>query len=480
MTSSDSHRNTSSHEPVIQVTLEQEGIPQVSFQMHERFTIGTDPSCEVRPVDPDVSAVHAEVYPEGERWFIRDLESTGGTFVGQERITVRELTNTTQVLFGSGGVVLTFEVGKPTRRTLTARSRKMFRAMGYVPVGAYKRALSIMRGLITRSQKRRYLKYLVVLGALFVSAAIYAYIKHTEVLKQAAAAQDVFYQMKDLELLIGRLNRRLQDQADSSLRAEAATTWSKLQDLNASYDKYVSKLGIYSEEMDASDKTVYRVARIFGECEIAMPKDFVREVKRYIAEWKKSARLVKAIRRAKTRGYIEGIADALLSENLPPQFFFLALQESELDSSAIGPRTRFGIAKGMWQFIPATAIQYGLRTGPLVDLPRVDPRDDRHKVVRANIAAAKYLRDIYNGEAQASGLLVIASYNWGHNVVRGLVRAMPENPRDRNFWRFLSTYKNKIPTETYNYVFMIFSAAVICENPTLFGFGFEKPLPDSY
>jgi hypothetical protein len=53
---------------------------------------------------------------------------------------------------------------------------------------------------------------------------------------------------------------------------------------------------------------------------------------------------------------------------------------------------------------------------------------------------------------------------------------MPANPKDRNFWNLLSKYRDKIPDETYNYVFYIFSAAVIGENPTLFGFNFDNPL----
>jgi hypothetical protein len=51
---------------------------------------------------------------------------------------------------------------------------------------------------------------------------------------------------------------------------------------------------------------------------------------------------------------------------------------------------------------------------------------------------------------------------------------MPENPRERNFWRLLKN--QQIPRETYDYVFSIFSAAVIGENPKLFGFDFENPL----
>ncbi|MCI5121612.1 MAG: forkhead-associated protein, partial [Candidatus Electrothrix sp. AUS4] len=139
---------------------------------------------------------------------------------------------------------------------------------------------------------------------------------------------------------------------------------------------------------------------------------------------------------------------------------------------------RWGIAKGMWQFIPETGSRYGLRIGPLKEKPEVDPRDDRHDFVRSSVAAAKYLRDIYDTDAQASGLLVMASYNWGENRVIRLVRAMPENPKERNFWQFLKKYRKKIPQQTYDYVFYIFSAAVIGDNPRLFGFDFDNPLAE--
>jgi hypothetical protein len=129
----------------------------------------------------------------------------------------------------------------------------------------------------------------------------------------------------------------------------------------------------------------------------------------------------------------------------------------------------------MWQFVPATAVQYGLKTGPLVDVAKVDPRDERHDVSKSTEAAAKYLSDMYNTEAQASGLLVVASYNWGHNVVKGLIRQMPGSARERNFWKFLAEYRDKIPKQTYDYVFYIFSAAVIGDNPKLWGFNFERP-----
>ena len=133
-----------------------------------------------------------------------------------------------------------------------------------------------------------------------------------------------------------------------------------------------------------------------------------------------------------------------------------------------------GIAKGMWQFIPETGWRYGLRTGPLVELRRPDPRDERHNFEKSTRAAAAYLRRIYETDAQASGLLVIASYNWGEGNVLSRIRSMPAGPRERNFWKLL--YHKRIPKETYDYVFYIVSAAVIGENPRLFGFDFDNPL----
>ena len=89
--------------------------------------------------------------------------------------------------------------------------------------------------------------------------------------------------------------------------------------------------------------------------------------------------------------------------------------------------------------------------------------DDRFDFQKATYAAARYLKFINNTEAQSSGLLVMASYNWGEERVINAIRQMPDNPRDRNFWRLLAV--KSIPTETYDYVFYIFSASVICENP---------------
>ena len=128
------------------------------------------------------------------------------------------------------------------------------------------------------------------------------------------------------------------------------------------------------------------------------------------------------------------------------------------------------------QFIPDTGQRYGLKYGPYYKDSRVDLADERPDWEKATRAAASYIKDIYATDAQASGLLVMASYHWGERRVIERLRKMPLNPRERNFWTLLAQYPEDIPPETYNYVFSIVSAAVIGENPRLFGFQFDNPL----
>jgi hypothetical protein len=329
---------------------------------------------------------------------------------------------------------------------------------------------------VQEKQKRKFVGIIAVVVCLFLAAGTYAVYKHMEVRKQRLLAGDIFYAMKSLELeFAGFLKTARRSQDPESLQHVERYT-ARREEMEETYDQFIDTLEVYGKGISERERCILRIARTFGECEINMPPDFVEEVLSYIEKWKSTKRLETAIARAGRNGYIEKISETMLANDLPPQFLYLALQESNFDVNACGPKTRYGIAKGMWQFIPSTAVNYGLRTGPLVNLRRRDPRDDRHHFGRSTLAAARYLRDIYDTEAQASGLLVIASYNWGERRVIERIRRMPANPRERNFWRLLEDYTNEIPQETYDYVFYIVSAAVIGENPLLFGFDFDNPL----
>ena len=307
----------------------------------------------------------------------------------------------------------------------------------------------------------------------------YAFYAHELVRRQRALAEEIFYQMKSLDVDVANLELVVANSHNPAAEEEIQRFRSRRKDMEKTYDKYLETLHVYSPKMSEQQRLVLRVARIFGECELDMPRGFTDEVNKYIKKWQSSTRLATAVKTAKEKGYDATISKEMLAQGLPPQFFYLALQESNFDPYSSGPKTRSGVAKGMWQFMPQTAMRYGLRIGPLADLRRPDPGDERDHYDKSTKAAARYLKDLYSTDAQASGFLVMACYNWGEDQVLPMVRSMPANPKERNFWKLLAHHREQIPNETYNYVFSIVSAAVIGENPRLFGFHFDNPLSQS-
>ena len=337
----------------------------------------------------------------------------------------------------------------------------------------------IIRIALEEAFQERSRRYRIFLGGIALLAVVFGVVAWGQYLKVESlkdTATELFFTMKTMELGLAELENLLVNQIKPDTLKSILDRRERLQSMQVQYEQFLDKIGVYSSEMSEEDRSIIRMARLFGECEVGMPPDFIKTVKDYIQKWQTTERLSKSVALAQKRGYGMKVSKIMLAQNMPPQFFYLGLQESSLNRRAVGPPTRFGIAKGPWQFIPSTASEYGLQNGPLVAYEKFDPADERHNFDKATLAAARYLNYIYTTEAQASGLLVMASYNWGQTRVRKLIRQLPENPRERNFWALLKRFK--IPRETYDYVFYIFSAAVIGENPALFGFEFQNPLGD--
>lgn len=447
------------------------------------FRIGRTEECEVCIKDDYVSRVHAQVTFEAGRWSVRDLHSSNGIFVEGKRVESAAVHRSLTFRLGvEGPTVLLSPQETPARHTgsetMVHRIAERYFSANVDDETAGEHTMAVRQAFrqIQTKQKRRYGWIIGALVVVFAVAGGYALYEHQQVRQQKALAENLFYAMKSLDVNIANMERVLMNSQSPQAAEEIRKYRDRRREMDENYDRFISTLHVYNSKLSEQDRLILRVARIFGECELDMPPGFVGEVHNYIQKWQSSARLKNAIRTADARGYTPVIAKELLNQGLPPQFFYLALQESDFDEYISGPMTRKGIAKGMWQFIPETAAKYGMQVGPLADLRRPDPGDDRHHWQTATRAAAKYLKDIYSTDAQASGLLVMASYNWGEDRVVPLIRKMPANPRERNFWQLLTKEGSKVPEETYGYVYYIFSAAVIGENPKLFGFDFENPL----
>jgi len=493
-------------------------LPNGEKQTHRftsSFSIGRDETCEVLLLSDVVSKNHATVYPQADSWWVRDLGSTNGTFLNGERIQNAQVDRNSKLQLSDDGPILHLDLEVKTAKAVfrddepTQPSAKQAPASGEEPVpdlseqtgeadkqkpsvtgiiqrymgekqpsegptGEHTRVMREAFARVKNIHSRRFRIVVIVavlLVGVFVAIVLY---QHSRLERLKELAINLFYDTKTMEMQIQELVATMKETGDTSWLAEIANKREQLDKMRERYNRFVEETGLYGKYRTDEERLILKMARLFGECELALPEDFMKEVKSYIKKWKSTSRMEKAMRRALEHKYPPVVYRKMVANHMPPQFFYLALQESSFKHDAVGPKTRFGIAKGIWQFIPDTAVQYGLTTGPLVELPLFDPRDERFDFEKATEAAAKYLRFIYTTEAQASGLLVMASYNWGDTRVRRIIRKMPENPRERNFWRLLKT--TKIPDQTHDYVFYIFSAAVIGENPRIFGFEFDNPL----
>jgi membrane-bound lytic murein transglycosylase D len=471
--------------PSIEVTLATSADHQ-HLRFTQPFRIGRTDDCEVCINDDYVSRTHAEVVFEDGQWWVRDLNSSNGIYVAGKRVEAVPVSQAITIRLGIEGPELSLEVQPaptqekhlPGSETMVARYIDHYfgKSASDQPAGEHTMYVRKAFAQVQTRQNLKYGKIISVLVVVTLGAGTYALYLHQQVQRQKALAEDLFYAMKSLDLDIANLEKAVLE-SNSQQGTEVIQKYeSRRQEMEKNYDQFLATLHIYNPRMTQQQRLVLRIARIFGECELDMPPDFEAEVNKYIKYWQSSGRLALAVHTAQENGYTDFISQELLAQGLPPQFFYLALQESNFDPYNNGPMTRKGIAKGMWQFVPETAAKYGLRLGPLVDLRRPDPSDERDQYQKATKAAARYLKDLYSTDAQASGFLVMACYNWGENQVLPLVRSMPANPRQRNFWKLLSNHRNKIPHETYDYVFYIISAAVIGENPRLFGFDFDNPL----
>ncbi|MEY3239045.1 MAG: hypothetical protein RIR11_483 [Bacteroidota bacterium] len=144
------------------------------------------------------------------------------------------------------------------------------------------------------------------------------------------------------------------------------------------------------------------------------------------------------------------IEPILKEEGVPDDLKYLAVAESIL-SNAISPAG----AKGVWQFMKATGIQYGLEINNEVD--------ERYHLEKATRAACKYLKG--QREQLGSWVLSAAAYNAGPGRISG----DKSTQRADNFFEM-----NLAADETMRYPFRIAAIKEVMEHPDLYEYNIEQ------
>lgn len=140
--------------------------------------------------------------------------------------------------------------------------------------------------------------------------------------------------------------------------------------------------------------------------------------------------------------YIPILKQMLSDAGVPKEFLYLAMAESEFSPRAYSPKK----ASGIWQIMPSTGRQLGLRIDDFID--------ERRDPIKSTEAAIKYLKFLYN--ATGKWYLAAMAYNCG---IGRLQKAIKEAGSD-DIYVLMDEKKKYIPSETRNYIRMIISMSV--------------------
>jgi membrane-bound lytic murein transglycosylase D len=158
--------------------------------------------------------------------------------------------------------------------------------------------------------------------------------------------------------------------------------------------------------------------------------------------------------------WIMMMSEVLAAHGLPEDLAYLPVIESGYRTSL----TSSAGAHGMWQFMPATGREYGLRVDWWID-ERADPW-------KSSIAAASFLKDLYR--MFGDWPLALAAYNCGPGRVRRTLREHGAT----TFWELLEA--RALPSETRGYVPTFYATIILAAAPERYGFTIPDPSEVSF
>jgi soluble lytic murein transglycosylase-like protein len=219
------------------------------------------------------------------------------------------------------------------------------------------------------------------------------------------------------------------------------------------------------EQLDFVAAQEQRISTMMSDRPVKLNDDAVRAIKTHV-DWyagrlsqPPDSEAISAVYE-RARQYVPVIARSFAARKVPVIIgIYLPVIESgyrECYESSLG-------ATGLFQFLPATAQNYGVARDEMCDVEKMAP------------AAAHYIADRMAelGEDSESVTLVLISYNRGAEWVRDALRQLRTTQNyERNFWTLLAnreTLDEAFRRETAGYVPSFYAAAIIGENPQNFG-----------
>ena len=464
-----------------------------------------------------VSARHALVALKHQALWLRDLDSTNGTFVGKIKVTERELLGGEIIMLGPNGPAMRVEVmdvpEEPTGSETVVKGRETT-SMAAAELGLFARKAGgnrdgnkslilemarrlrstnspqeVMQGLLrdperlarllqggvmpervadwlggignrfARSRKRilwigGVLGVLAVAGLSVLGWQNYSY--RVKIKQQG----NLLTQIHDLETGLDAFSANGEEQSPERAKVvhQLLAAERQLFQLRDKL-KLPDRAATYRHPLG---QDVHRVLEELGKKGFIVPESFIKTVESQIDYFTKPGNRATLERCFARKGRFMGlIREELEKKNLPRDFLYIAMQESLLDSAAQSGND----ARGLWQMVPETAREFDLQVPE--DWKTADPAlDERTRPRAATRAAAKYLHTLYSEFGDAA--LAMAAYNAGAGKMRKTLRRIEDPINDRDFWYIYRM--GMMSPETREYVPKIIAMILIDRDRSKYGF----------
>jgi membrane-bound lytic murein transglycosylase D len=147
-----------------------------------------------------------------------------------------------------------------------------------------------------------------------------------------------------------------------------------------------------------------------------------------------------------SKPYLYYVANELRANGLPMEMALLPIVESAYDPFAVSPSK----AGGVWQFMPATARNFGLKQNNWYD--------GRRDIVASTDAAVRYLKRL-NAMFDGDWLLTVAAYNAGEGTIRRAIEKNRKLGKGTDFWSL------PLSQQTQSYVPQLLALSKVIADP---------------
>jgi len=145
--------------------------------------------------------------------------------------------------------------------------------------------------------------------------------------------------------------------------------------------------------------------------------------------------------------YYYYVLQEVLKRDMPAEIALLPAIESLYNPQAYSS----GKAAGIWQFIPSTAVYFGMQVG--------GDYDGRRDIITSTDKALNYLQQL-NRRFSGDWLLTLAAYNGGGGTVSNAIKRNIKQGKPTDYWSL------ELPREPRNYVPKLLAIAALVESPS--------------